>query len=85
VKRTSRDDAKRTILRHFRRSERPVYIGRAACLIGWSLRETENLFSQLVVEGRIRRPTEAERNRYDIEHGDEAFIVCDRRGALDPT
>ena len=71
----TRDAAKEVILKHFRRRrERPIYVGVAACLVGWGLKDTAAVFAELEAEKLIRRPSEDERRQHDIEADDAAFI-----------
>lgn len=70
-KKQSREEAKKTILRHAERREHPVLVGEAALVLGplWSLTEVESLISEMVREGGIRPITEEEKARWDLRHG----------------
>jgi hypothetical protein len=71
----SHDAAKEAILQHFQRRHRPVYVGEAACVIGWGLNDTQRLFAELVLDGRIRPADIEERTKYDIRPTDAAFVL----------
>jgi hypothetical protein len=70
-KKLSKDEAKQTILSMVTLSQKPLLIGVAAMRLGycWSLTETEDLFQELLDEGRIRAISKDEMVRYDLRDG----------------
>jgi hypothetical protein len=71
LKKLSPHDAKQALMGMVSVASRPLLIGVAAVRLGalWSLEETENLFHDLVDEGRIRLISKAEQDEHGLHEG----------------
>lgn len=66
-----RDEAKQTIVGLAEKAVRPVLVGVVAMKLGfyWNLARTEELFEELVFEGRIRKISKDEQEQHGLEDG----------------
>ena len=73
----TKEDAKAEILFLFSRSMRPLLIGTAALHLGsfWAIDKTEDLFQELVEEGKIRGLDLNEQKTHGLLHG---YILVNR-------
>ena len=62
---------KKMILEAYARTDRPILAGPVSMLRGWagSMAEAETLLEEMVVEGTLRRVTDAEKKRFDVQTG----------------
>lgn len=62
---------KKLVLEAYARTDRPILAGPASMLRGWngSLAETEALLEEMVSEGTLRRVTDSEKKRFDVQTG----------------
>lgn len=67
----SKEEAKQVVLGMCAVSTRPMLIGVACVRLGvcWNLKETEELFDELLSEGKIRNLTNKEQTAFDLREG----------------
>ena len=70
MKKPTREEAKNAILAMCRDSLKPLLIGVAAARLScWSIRETEDLFEELLADGLLRPITKEEKSKFDLREG----------------